>query len=221
MARRKALDFEQEPQQAIPGMQPEEPQTRAKRISIPLRDDGTLDVENMRDSSREKLFHALEQDPSALVQFGGSAPSGAAPGAPVGDVITADHVNFILTGYEYIEKLVIPPILSKQNGNQKVPIQIVERVFRFTPEQREQLVPHGVRFFNDNLPSWIKEWISRAGPGSQFFGGIALITWTQTQMVMQLWRESLSAPGAVEGQFKTVEPEQPVNGQQVVENVTV
>lgn len=163
-----------------------------KRVTIPLRDDGTLDLSGMRAASKDRLASALAADPQALSSFGAATGVGLADVELKQGPITPQHIEVLITIYEHIERWTIPPVIEKQNpGAGKIPKLIVERSFVFSKEWREKLGPPGALFLNQTLPPWLLEYLSKAGPGAEFLSGMIMCTWMQTMQCMTLWKQSI------------------------------
>lgn len=197
MPRKKSPEVGDDSQTSFPGMDTKEDGRARPRVTIPLAEDGSLNIEGMKEQSRQRLIDALKTNPHSFEGMG--APASVASEMAIEGPITADHINFLLTGYEFLERWAIPPLIEKQNPGLRIPRPLVDSTFVFTPQHREKLIPCGIKFFNANLPDWLLKWIARTGPGSEFFGTLVLITYLQVEGLKGALKELQHPPVTVEG----------------------
>ncbi len=177
---------------------------RNKRLTLPLTEDGRIDWDRARQSSKEAFVEAVRNDPSTLDAMELQARPPSQDGVPQ---ITEEHVKQFMELYALGERIIVPRIISmRTKGAIQIPPPLAARVFQFTDEQKNSLAPPGAQWANESLPLWVKEWIAKIGPGAQFFGGLAMITIAQTQIVMAEY-------GKMQMQKK------PPNGEATVEDV--
>lgn len=197
---------------------------RPPRISIPLKENGQPDVDNTRDGSRERIMSAIKADPDAFSGLGLTAKTIDGISETKPGPITEFHVNVLLTGIEFGSKIGIPLYIKGQSKGQVYDTELAEIAFAFTPQERAQLVPKGVKWLNEVLPEWAKEWIAKLGPGGEFIGLILLMEYAKMKMYLAMWKEKHQGSGlTVEGQSippaESQQPAQPVNGQMKQETV--
>jgi hypothetical protein len=113
--------------------------TTPSRIAIPLRNDGSIDLDSMRESTKEKLRAAIGATPG--MGSGGSAPAQVAVFPP--------QMVFALYGAMGAAE----SLVAQRVG--KVPREIADRVFTYSPQEMELLVPPTSRVLQKYAAEWM------------------------------------------------------------------
>lgn len=121
------------------------------KIQITLKEDGTIDLESMRASTRERLEKALSNT--------SGFSSVASPGAKGEDLsFGEDEANTLLDLMSAINAPAASAIY-------KIPSEITTKAFIFTPYHREKINPPLARVINKWAPSALKMWKDEIGLG--------------------------------------------------------
>jgi hypothetical protein len=156
------------------------PSQRVNRLSIPLKEDGTVDVDQMRPSTREKFVSAIHGSTEAvkLLDPDGAKEVGldASPIEDTPDLFAGITLENIRTGLDILSsvnarvftmmagRFVKHPIFKDAKTGKSVPMQfdgdLVSNCFKLTAEQHAELDPRVLRIaqkHNDVLPEWFKK----------------------------------------------------------------
>ena len=164
--------------------------SRSGRISIRFDSEGQIDWNSMSESQKQRFAQVVSNDPTALEMIAGSMDDDGEGVSEIPFQVTENHVKMFLDLYAMGERFAIPAFLRvKSKGMVKIPPQIAAEVFQFSDEQKDSLAPSGAQWANENIPEWIRKYITEVGPGAQFFGGLAMITYAQTKAVLDKWKE--------------------------------
>jgi hypothetical protein len=157
------------------------PAETAKRLSIPLNDDGFIDLASMRASSIQKFDDLIKNDPAIREAFttshGGPEPN-LAEGLTQANVATAldilqstNALVFRIAAARFIKN----PVLKDKTGH-PLPLvidpDVLSKTFCFTPEQHAELDPRAHRLaqkYADEMPEWLKKHLDL-----YMFGGMLL-----------------------------------------------
>lgn len=121
------------------------------KIQITLKEDGTIDLESMRASTRERLEKALSNT--------SGFSSAVSPGAKGEDLsFGEDEANTLLDLMGTIDATAASAIY-------KIPSEITTKAFTFTPYHREKINPPLARVINKWAPSALKQWKDEIGLG--------------------------------------------------------
>lgn len=213
MARHKTVDIPRAvsppPPASSSATEPAEARNGKKRISLPLRENGSIDREAVRAPSKERLRTALSIDRDYFADLGAGIEGEISPAT---GPLKEEHVQILLSLYEQGIQWGIPQYLKGQTkGTFVIPQPIAEKCFRFSIEKKSELSVKGALFLNSSLPSWMLEWFAKAGPGADFIGGIAIATWCMTQAAVAETKEWM-ARNTVDGQYGSQGPQVKPNG---------
>ena len=181
----------------------EETQSKARRISLRVDEDGAIDWSQSTEQQKEAFFAAVANDPETLEKVAASiGEDGEIKAGPV----TEDHVKTALTYYAKGEALLIPYIIKKKSkGLIKVDSKLAEKVFSFEPEELDAMAPDGAQFANEeiipNLPEWLSKWIFELGPGEKFLGALVFHTFAKTTALLNHLK---TQPQTIEGNDQPV-----------------
>jgi hypothetical protein len=134
---------EKKPETLFPN-EPEKPEESASgyrpgsKISIPLKEDGTLDLDSMRDKTTERLRAAIAGTPAFMPP---------ASGQTVSPPIPPEMIGAFYMGVGAVESIV-----AQWFG--KVPKHIADRVFTYTPTELTLLTPPTTRVFAKYASGW-------------------------------------------------------------------
>jgi hypothetical protein len=190
----------------------EETQSKARRISLRVDEDGAIDWSQSTEQQKEAFFEAISKDPDTLEKV--AASLGEDGEIQVGPV-TEDHVKTALTYYAKGEALLIPYIIKKKSkGLIKVDPEFANKVFAFEPEELNEMAPDGAQFANEevipHLPEWMSNWITELGPGEKFLGALVFHTFAKTTALLNHLK---TQPQTVEGNAQpTTETASGTNG---------
>lgn len=182
----------------------EETQSKARRISLRVDEDGAIDWSQSTEQQKEAFFAAVASDPETLEKVAASiGDEGEIKAGPV----TEDHVKTALTYYAKGEAILIPYIIKrKSKGLIKVDPELANKVFAFAPEEFDTMAPDGAQFANEeiipNLPEWLSKWIFELGPGEKFLGALFFHTFAKTTALLNHLK---TQPQTVEGNFQPVQ----------------
>lgn len=214
-------------------MSPKETTATAKRLSIPLNDDGHIDLDHMRASTAEQLIELIKTDPTIRDTY--KEVNGPHDDGPsLADGLTQENVAAGLDLLQSANALVFRiaaakfiknPVLRDQNGR-PVPLvldpDLLTRTFSFTPEQHAELDPRATRLaqkYSTNMPGWMKEHMDLLLFGSMFitYTGQNAKACIEMQVRRDLARAREAQAQAQVNQPKNPRPDtdaqpQPVNG---------
>lgn len=191
---------------------------RTSRVSLPIGEDGSIDWEGAKPGTRERFAELVSSDPTALEIFAESLKSET---EAVPYAITEDHVKTFLTLYGIATSYIAPVVIEKRTrGRIKIPHDLASRVYAINDAQKDKLAPPGAQWANAHVPEKIRKLIAEIGPGAEFLGGLAMITYAQTQQVMREWEQMQKLSGPANTIPSSVAPpspppQQPVNGKEV------
>lgn len=146
--------------------EPLEGGAKAKRLSIALTDEGTIDWDSMRGVTQERLEGALRSDVRAIRITNPQAVTSLG-------LVTEHHIDGILNILSYAERYILPPIVLKQTGVQLSP-QVKAQAFVFTAQEKSELLAPGAATANELLPLSVQQWIVKGSNCGQFFGGLVM-----------------------------------------------
>jgi hypothetical protein len=144
----------------------------AKRLSIPLTDDGFVDLAHMRASTLEKFDELIKTDPAIrdAFQTAHGAPDGGEPSLAEGltqanvaaglDILQSTNaLVFRIAAARFISH----PVLKDKNGK-PVPLvidpDVLQSAFSLTPKQHAELDPRAHRLalkYAGEMPEWLKK----------------------------------------------------------------
>lgn len=172
---------------------------RPARISLQLDENGAVNFDALSEKTREKLASAIKNTPEAGSKLGlNSLPSVQASIYEVSE----EHVKRFLDLYAMAERFVIPAQIEKAVEKKtlgafkpKFTDEMKEQIFSFSDEEKNFLAPDGALWANTSLPEWLKKFLFETiGPGSRFFGGLALISYNHMKLGAKLLVEGGAAP---------------------------
>lgn len=176
--------------------------SRPRRITLRIAESGNIDWENTSDKQKQAFAEIVSQDPDALEMIG-LASGGDSPADPL--AVTPEHVGMFLDLFAVAETYMIPLVIAKQSkGIIRITKEQASAVYSFTPEQKKTLGGPGAEWANQNFPEWLRKFLLEMGPGAQFFGGLAMISYAQTKQLIENWKESHD--------FHKSSETQPING---------
>jgi len=107
------------------------------KIQIPLKEDGTIDIDSLRTATKERLKQAINSTPGLRDE----------PSAQVG--MFPPQVIWAMYGtMGVIESLLVQRML-------KVPKETADRVFAYTPEELQLLTPPTTRVLSKYANEWL------------------------------------------------------------------
>jgi Holliday junction resolvase len=175
---------------------------RPRRLSLKLDEEGHIDWSSTSAKVKEQFADVVANDPEALETIGLAAGATEVEN-PL--EVTVEHVKDFLDAYVWIEQFAIPKFIAvKTKGKLVIPDDISAQAFTISPEAKDKLAPSGAQWANENIPEWMRKWLLLIGPGAQFFGGLALITMTQTKTALRMTAERMQTEG---------QQQQPVTGE--------
>jgi hypothetical protein len=126
---------EQEPEKPA---QPESEYRPNSKIQIPLKEDGTIDIDSMRAATKDRLKQALNSTPG-LRDDPGQATVGMFPP----QVVWAMYGTLGVA-----ESLLVQRFL-------KVPRAVADQIFTYTPEEMALLTPPTIRVMSKYASEWM------------------------------------------------------------------
>lgn len=177
---------------------------RPARISLQLDENGAVNFDALSEKTREKLASAIKNTPEAGSKLGLNSLSSVQPSDYT---VSEEHVKRFLDLYSMAERFVIPAQIEKAIEKKtlgafkpKFTNEMKEQIFSFTDEQKNFLAPDGALWANTSLPEWLKKFLFETiGPGSRFFGGLALISYNHMQLGAKLLVEGAAPAGKQNG----------------------
>lgn len=167
--------------------------TTSGRISLRMSDDGLVDWENTPDKTKSRLRELLSSDPNLLEMVGEALGGEEGEGVVLPGQVTEKHIHMFLEAFAAGERFLIPWFIkSRTKGQVKLNPEKVSEVYQFSDEDKALLGPSGAQWANESLPEWIRKWITEVGPGAQFFGHLAFISYMQTKMLLDDWKKEHS-----------------------------
>lgn len=110
------------------------------KIAVPLNDDGSFDLDGMREKTREKLKHAIGSTPGLREESG--TP-------PVEVQVFPPQVVWAMYGaLGAFEAMLAQRAL-------KIPKNVADKVFMYTPEEMHLLTPPTVRVLSKYAADWM------------------------------------------------------------------
>lgn len=191
MKKEKAPDsFVERPQEESSG-------SKSRRISIRVKDDGTIDWSQVSDTQKEAFVNAVTSDPDALEMIG-AAVGDDGEVLPVGPVTEA-HIKTALEWYAKGEAYAIPAFIKQRTrGKIIIPPDVATEAYTFADTTKDTMAPDGAQFFNEevipNLPEWLKKFIFEVGPGARFFGALAAHSVVSTMGILNYIKMNYSRP---------------------------
>jgi hypothetical protein len=194
------------------------PAENAKRLSIPLTDDGFIDTGSMRASTAQKFDHLIKNDPairdSFQTQHGGAEPN-LAEGLTQANV--AEGLNILASTNALVFRIAAArfirnPVLKDKTGKPQplvIDPDILTKTFSFTPEQHAELDPRAHRLalkYAGDMPEWLKKHLDL-----YMFGGMLLSYTAQnakTAIEMQVKRD-VNRYNVAWQQSQVVQPKNP------------
>jgi hypothetical protein len=204
---------------------------RVARLSLPLTDDGQVDWDRVRTSTKEKFLDVLRTDPEVRASY--NEVHGIDADAPsLGDGLTEENVAAGLDIIANVNALVFRvaaarfvkhPLLRDQHGK-PVPLvidqDVLDAAFGLTPKQHAELDPRAKRLadkYSRDLPEWVKKNMDLYMFVSMFLGYTAQNAKTarQAQIKRDLHRAQTAFHTAKANQPQNPKPDtdaQPTNG---------
>jgi hypothetical protein len=128
-----------------------------QRVSIALKEDGTIDWDSMRDKTSASVRAAIRNDPTARTMLTGM-PEAAR-------IVQPAHVVTLLNIVEFVERLTLPKIVeAKTKGEVKVNPEAADKAFRYTDAEKKSISEPAAIVLDDHLPLTIKLWFAKGGP---------------------------------------------------------
>lgn len=142
------------------------------RLSLPLTDEGVIDWEHVRPSTRQKFADIVSNDPDALEAIGLSATQdGTEEGADIFEGVTEENVRVGLDIISQANALIFnafaPKVLKhpfKKINGKPAPFmfnpELLKDCFTLTAEQHEELDPRALKLAQKHgnvLPEWFKK----------------------------------------------------------------
>jgi hypothetical protein len=118
------------------------PESKAERLSLKLKDDGTVDWDSHRGETREKIIKAFANDAETLRMIGLSSPL-----MPDGQGITDENARMALSLLAKANGILIP-MASKMFFRFQIEPQIAAKSFEFTEVQLNEMAPRAARIAN-------------------------------------------------------------------------
>jgi hypothetical protein len=120
----------------------DEPEGRAERISIKLKEDGAVDWDSMRGETREKVVSAFANDPEALRLIGLKSTI-----LPTGQGITEENAKAALQALASVDRMLVPLVL-RVTLKVKIEPQVAAQCFAFNEDQLKEMSPRAARLAN-------------------------------------------------------------------------
>ncbi len=140
------------------------------RISLPLKEDGTIDFDAIRPATQEKFLGAIINDPFAMEKIGlASAPDESGDGVDMFQGISEENMRAALDvltkvnglGFKLLAgRLIKHPFKKDEKGKPahfQFDADIVDRTFVLTEEQHRELDPRATRLANKYSPEFLKK----------------------------------------------------------------
>lgn len=186
--------------------QPETANSRSRRISLRVNEEGSIDWSAATDKQKEDFFNVIATDPDVLEKVASSLGDESEGGAGLEGPVTAEHIKKALPYYTKAESHLICMFLDKKSkGLVKLQPSQVEKFYEFSPETVEELAPLGAEALNKDiiphLPEWLVEFFEELGPSAKFFGGLAMHSFISTQELLK-WLNT--QPKTVDANVATV-----------------
>lgn len=120
----------------------DETPTKAERISLKLKDDGTVDWDSHRGDTRERIVKAFSNDPETLRMIGLSSPL-----LPAGQGVTDENARAALRLLATANGMLIP-VVTKMFFKMKIEPKVATQAFQFTDSQLDEMSPRAARIAN-------------------------------------------------------------------------
>ena len=203
----------------------------AKRLSIPINDDGFIDMEHMRPSTAQALIDLIKTDPTirdtykevngpadVADVFGGITEANVAKGLDL--VCSVNALVFRVAAKRFVKH----PLLKDAASGKPLPLvidqDVLDRAFALTSEQHAELDPRAARLaekYSSAMPEWLKKNIDLYMFCSMFLAYTAQNAKAalETQVKRDLGRAQAAFAQQRAAQVKNPQPDsdaQPVNG---------
>lgn len=191
---------------------------RGRRISLKLDENGAIDWSQLSDDQKDQFFSTITNDPDVLEKIAASFGDGDEGDGATGGPVSVDEVKMALTLYAQGEAWLIPAYIKKQSkGLVKIPPEVAQQIFQFSPETLDKMAPDGAQFANETLipilPDWLKDLLLNIGPGAKFFGALAMHTILCTNQLLAYIK---TMPRVVEAENPATQTSPIPEGAQVV-----
>lgn len=184
----------------------DEPQTKAERISLKLKDDGLIDWESHRGDTKERIVKAFANDAEALRLIGLQSPL-----LPAGQGVTEENATAALNALAALDAMLIPfavKIFTKMQIERPVAV----KAFTFSDKELKEMAPRAARLANKYSSAAMLKYQDEIALLGMF--GLYLSQQVQLAVLMQV---QLNAHKAAQQKTVQTMPEnasQPVNGQE-------
>jgi len=116
--------------------------TKAERISLKLKDDGTVDWDSHRGDTRERIVKAFANDAETLRMIGLSSPL-----LPAGQGVTDENARAILKGLATVDAMLFG-FVSSTFFKFHIEPKVSAQCFQFTDAQLDEMAPRAARLAN-------------------------------------------------------------------------